>query len=104
MGIAMDYFEATKTPSYSDIYVEDASFIKLDNFAIGYTLNLDDNKYVSKVRAYISGQNLFTITNYSGTSPEVRYTDRGTSLAPGIDRGDTYFGTRSFTFGLNVTF
>ncbi|OFZ27091.1 MAG: hypothetical protein A2437_16425 [Bacteroidetes bacterium RIFOXYC2_FULL_40_12] len=110
MNTALDYFNATQAPSFSDIYVENANFIRLDNFSLGYTLNLSDNKYVSKVRAYISGQNLFTITNYTGTSPEVRYadkvnaTDSPNPLAPGIDRGDTYFGTRSFTFGVNVTF
>ena len=51
------------------------------------------------MRIYLSGQNLFTLTNYSGVSPEVRYgdaNDNNNPLAPGIDREKTYFRTRSF--------
>ena len=104
MDIALDYMDATNAPKFSDLYVEKADFVKLDNFSLGYTFDFPESIYVSKVRAYFSGQNLLTFTNYTGTSPEVRYSDHGNALAPGIDRGDTYFGTRSFTFGFNVTF
>lgn len=88
-------------------YVEKADFITLDNFALGYTWSSNTNKYFSKIRAYVAGQNLFTLTNYSGITPEVRFVDSGDNnnpLAPGLDRGDTYFRTRSFTLGVNVTF
>jgi len=107
MTQALDYKNYQGKMEFSNLSIEKADFVTLDNFAIGYTLNLPESKYVSKVRASVSGQNLFTITKYTGTSPEPRFGDSGDNnnpLAPGIDRGDTYFRTRSFTFGVNVTF
>jgi iron complex outermembrane receptor protein len=107
MGIALDYIDTKDGLQYSDVHVEKADFVKLDNFAIGYNFNLPENKYVTSIKFYISGQNLFTITNYSGVDPEVRYGDKNDNdnpLAPGIDRQSTYFSTRSFTAGINVLF
>jgi iron complex outermembrane receptor protein len=56
------------------------------------------------LRIYLTGQNLFVITDYTGVDPEVRYTDGGNVLAPGIDRRETWVFTRQFTFGLNLGF
>ncbi len=94
-------------PEFSSYHVEDASFVKLDNLTIGYTLPSDNlPEGFSKIRFYVTGQNLFTITGYSGISPEPRLTDEDFSsfgsLAPGIDRRNTYFTARGFTFGLNL--
>ncbi len=107
MGIAQDFIEAQDGIQYSDVHVEKASFLKLDNFALGYNFNVPENKYISMVKVYLSGQNLFTITDYSGVDPEVRYgdsNDNNNPLAPGLDREKTYFSTRSFTVGLNLIF
>lgn len=107
MNQALDYIDATSGPIYSNVHVEKADYVKLDNFAIGYNFLFPESKYVGKVRVYVSGQNLFTITNYTGVSPEVRYGDaydNNNPLAPGLDRENTYFSTRSFTFGVNVIF
>lgn len=107
MEQALDYQDVTNGPEYSDVHVEKANFVKLDNFSIGYNFTFPDSKYLSKVKVYLSGQNLITITNYSGIDPEVRYRDsqdNDNPLAPGIDRENTYFSTRSFTFGVNVLF
>lgn len=107
MNQALDYIDAANGPIYSNIHVEKADFVKLDNFAIGYNFLFPKSKYIGKVRVFVSGQNLFTITNYSGVSPEVRYGDaydNNNPLAPGLDRENTYFTTRSFTFGVNVNF
>jgi TonB-dependent starch-binding outer membrane protein SusC len=99
----------TSTPTFSSLYVEDASFIRLDNASIGYNLS-NTGKAFSRVRIYAAVQNLFTITNYTGIDPEVRYTDSeigdrfNSSLAPGLERRNTYFTTRSFTFGVNLGF
>lgn len=99
----------TGTPTFSDLYVEDASFVRLDNATLGYNLQTN-NKIFSKARIYISGQNLFTITGYTGIDPEVRYTDTEngdrfqSSLAPGLERRNTYFTTRSYSLGVNLTF
>ncbi len=57
------------------------------------------------VRVYVSGQNLFVITDYTGVDPEVRFEDDdGGVLAPGIDRRNTWFTTRTYTVGLNIGF
>lgn len=106
---------AIVTPEFSSYYIEDASFVVLDNITIGYTVPQTNGTF-SKVRVYLTGRNLFYITDYSGVSPEVRYSDPGPSdnggeinltpnpLFPGIDRRNTYFTTRSFTIGVNLTF
>jgi iron complex outermembrane receptor protein len=62
---------------------------------------------MESLKVYLAGQNLFTITNYSGVDPEVRYEDtwdNDNPLAPGLDRQNTYFSTRSITLGVNVVF
>jgi iron complex outermembrane receptor protein len=107
MGIALDYMQAQDGLIYSDIHVEKASYVKLDNFAFGYEFRIPENKYLSSLKVYLSGQNLFTITNYTGVDPEVRYVDsqdNNNPLAPGIDRSNTYFSTRSVTLGINLLF
>ncbi len=85
----------------SDYYVQDASFLKLDNLTLGYTLD----KYIkkSKVRIYVAAQNVFTFTKYTGTDPETVYNDEGTGKKSGIDY-KTYPRPRSFVFGMNVKF
>ena len=104
---ALDFIDATDGPYYSDVHVEKADFLRLDNWALGYNFNLRENDYVEGFRIFLSGQNLFTLTNYSGVDPEVRYVDtrdNDNPLAPGIDRQNTYLMTRSFTLGVNVNF
>jgi iron complex outermembrane receptor protein len=106
MEQALDYFDATNGPIYSNVHVEKANYVKLDNFAFGYNFTFNKSKYISALTLYLAGQNLFTITNYSGVDPEVRYGDaydNNNPLAPGIDRENTYFRTRSLSIGLNLT-
>lgn len=96
----------TQSPTFSSLYVEDASFIRLDNFTIGYNLPTKSNVF-SSVRFYLTGQNLFTITKYTGIDPEIRYTDAeqgdrfNAALAPGLERRNTFALVRSFTLGLS---
>ena len=107
MDQAKDFVDVANGPIYSSIHVEKANYVKLDNFSLGYNFMLPENKYIGKIRVYFSGQNLFIITNYSGVSPEVRYGDAydgNNPLAPGLDRENTYFTSRSFTFGVSVNF
>jgi TonB-linked SusC/RagA family outer membrane protein len=94
---------------YSSYDVEKASFVKLDNATLGYNINVPKSSGFRSLRVFLTGQNLFTITNYTGVDPEVRYQDQvGTNppnvLAPGIDRRETWVYTRSFTLGVNVGF
>jgi iron complex outermembrane receptor protein len=106
-----------RTAQFSDYYVEDASFFRLENLAIGYTFNLANTDLIKSARISLAGQNLFTITNYTGADPEAALQDFGSVangdplnttnpevLAPGVDRRYNYFQSRTFTLGLNVNF
>lgn len=92
-------------------HVENASFFKLDNASIGYNFDMSGSNAFSNIRVYLAGQNLFTITDYTGIDPEVRYVDTGENfddpddaLSPGIERRNTYFTSRTFTIGLSLGF
>ena len=94
---------------FNSLYVEKADFVVLDNASVGYTFPLPADSKFRSLRAAISGQRLFYITNYTGVDPEVRYADNAdpfnpNALAPGIDRRNNYFRTRSFNLAFNVTF
>ena len=88
----------------SSVWIENGSYLKLKNFTIGYTLpaSLINRFTLSKLRVYVSTQNLFTITKYSGLDPEIGV-QGGNATQNGVDNG-TYPSSRFFTFGLNVTF
>ena len=92
--------ELTEGESWNSYYVEEADFVKLDNAAIGYNFNLNSST-VRSLRVYMAAQNLFVITGYTGVDPEVRYS-YGSPLAPGVEDRNSYFRTRTFTFGLNI--
>lgn len=90
-------------------HLENGDFVKLTNATLGYTYYFKhDNKYINSARIYVSGQNLFCITGYSGLDPEVsNSTGSGTNiswLSPGIDNRDKYPTIRSFTVGVNINF
>jgi len=104
--VATKFFDPSlkDAQEYSSLDVEKASFVKLDNATLGYTFNVSKSQYIKGIRAYINGQNLFVITDYTGVDPEVRYQDGTNILAPGVDRRELWVRTRTFTFGLNITF
>ncbi len=83
--------------------IEDGSFLRVNNLTIGHTfrsLQLSKLK-ISKLRFYLTGNNLAIITQYSGYDPEVSVTNSG--LTPGLDYS-AYPKSRSFIFGINATF
>lgn len=99
----------TDGAKFSSYQVEKASFLKLDNASLGYTFELKPGSSFNKVRVFAQGQNLFVLTNYSGSDPEARPSDTdqggaGSILSPGIDRRGTYFMVRGISFGLNLGF
>lgn len=96
----LDDTEYTGKVVYSDKYLEDATYVKLDNVTLSYKAPIKENPYVKGLRVYVSGQNLLCITGYSGVDPEVRLT----GLAPGIEGTSYYPRTRVFTLGVNVKF
>ena len=83
-------------------FVEDASYFRLRNLQIGYTLPtaLSAKARISKVRIYIQGTNLFTATKYDGLNPEVVSTDE---RASSVDIG-AYPTVRQYLIGANITF
>ena len=84
----------------SDLWIEDASYFRLKNLQIGYTLpqSLTRKIFIDSLRLFVMGENVFTLTNYTGFDPEV--SSGGTSL--GIDRG-VYPQARVWSVGVNVT-
>ena len=98
---------AVTSGTLSSLYVENGDFVSLDNVALGYNFILPKSSAFSKIRLYVAGNNLFYITKYTGVDPNPRYTDPETGNTPlitGMDRRDTWFRTRSFTFGANFVF
>ena len=88
----------------SDLWVEDASFLRARNVQLGYTL---PQKWTQKVavqrfRIYAQVENLFTLTKYSGCDPEVTG-GNGFSSDLGVDRG-VYPQSRTFSVGVNLNF
>ncbi|KZS42849.1 hypothetical protein AWE51_15895 [Aquimarina aggregata] len=85
-------------------FLEDGSFIRLQNLSIGYTFNTDKIKFVQSLRISATGQNLFTITGYSGQDPEVNV-DKNINGVPsfGIDYS-AYPRARNLVVGLSVSF
>ena len=90
----------TSSPTVSSYYIEDGSFVRLDNVTLAYNFDLSKNKYVEKLRVYVSSNNTWIFTNYTGLDPEFTYD----GLSFGIDQYNVYPKTRTLTFGLNLTF
>jgi TonB-linked SusC/RagA family outer membrane protein len=92
------------TELLSTQFVEDGSFVSLKNVALSYTITKDmlPKSFIDSLRLYVSAENLFVFTNYSGFDPES--TASGNSdVDLGIDL-NTYPLNRSFTFGMNLQF
>ncbi len=86
---------------FSDYYLENGSFLKLDNITVGYNFRLPDNGYISSVRLYATAENVFTLTSYSGTDPDV---NTSSVWSPGIDPAGFYPSVCNVLVGLNLTF
>jgi len=90
-------------PEYSSLYVEDASHIRLDNIALGYTFKTEGIDWLERARIYATGQNLFILTGYKGLDPEVDE-NRNNGLAPGVEDREYYPKARTFSVGVSLTF
>lgn len=90
--------------SPSDFFVEDASFARIRNLQIGYSLpnKVLEKAKIAKARIYLSGDNLLTLTKYSGFDPEIGVPNYNV-FAAGIDRG-FYPQLRSYGGGVQLTF
>ena len=106
----------TAAPKFSSRYVENASYLALDNITLGYNFDVADGGNFDKIRVFVAGRNLAFFTNYTGIDPSVRYADEGAldnggrrdfsfdPLLPGIDRRNTYFRTYQVSLGVNLGF
>lgn len=88
----------------SDRYVEKGDYLRIQNVTLGYTLpnEVASKLRLSRFRIYMSAQNLFTITNYSGYDPEIGSFNQNVLLT-GVDNG-RYPSPRTYTFGVNLDF
>lgn len=105
----LDNMANTNWQTMSDIWLEDADYMKIQNITLGYdfTTIWKNRCPFSQLRLYVTGQNLFTITDYSGMDPEIGSDggtgDDGYSWASGIDNG-FYPSPRTYLVGLNLKF
>lgn len=83
----------------SDRYLESGSYLRLDNATVGYTIK-PKTPSIKAIRLYVTANNLFVITNYTGIDPEINIG----GLTPGIDNNNYYPKTRTFSFGVSASF
>ncbi|WP_437919120.1 SusC/RagA family TonB-linked outer membrane protein [Sphingobacterium sp. LRF_L2] len=86
-------------PQYSDYYLENGSFVKIDNVTLGYTIKTK-TPLVRNLYVYLTGRNIATMTSYTGLDPELQ----DTGFEGGIDSRGFYPRTQSWLLGLNIGF
>lgn len=93
---------ATANNVFSSYFVEDASYFRIQNVQLGYTINPEFTKkaWIDKVRIYVGANNLYTFTKYMGYDPSA---SNGDPLSSGIDYG-FYPVPRTYLVGLNLNF
>ncbi len=94
---------AIGSEEYSSRVIEDGSYLRLKNVSLGYTVPSRSIRKagISSLRVYVSADNIWTLTNYSGPDPEV--STRNSVLTPGFD-WSAYPRAYGFTAGVNITF
>lgn len=83
----------------SDRYLESGSYLRLDNATLGYSIK-PKVQTIKAIRLYVTANNLFVITKYTGLDPEINIG----GLTPGIDNNNYYPKTRTFSLGINASF
>lgn len=106
-NVTRDVANSNESPTngngVSTRFLEDGSFIRLQNLALGYTFDTKKIKFVDKLRFNLTGQNLLTFTKYSGQDPEVNV-DKNINGVPsfGVDYS-AYPRAKTITLGLTVS-
>jgi hypothetical protein len=100
----------TDPPTFSSYYIENGAYVKLDNITVGYTIPVKSN-YFKNIHVYFTGANLVTITDFSGTDPELQINyfpqdpNQETDEGPGLEPNYIYYpSSRVYTFGVNINF
>jgi TonB-linked SusC/RagA family outer membrane protein len=93
---------ASSNTLFSEFFVEDGSFVRLQNVQLGYTFSdkIFENSKINKLRLYVSASNLVTLTKYRGFDPTA---SSGAPIGGGIDNG-FYPNPQTFLFGVNLKF
>ena len=97
----LDY-SANLFPALMDRTIEDGSYLRLNNVTINYDVPIDDVNFIDSLNIYLTGQNLYTWTDYNGYDPEIT-----TFLYDGLIQGTDWNNkpnSRSFLFGVNINF
>ncbi len=89
------------SPKFCDYWLEDGSFVRLQNVTLGYTLPFKNNNLIKKARLYVTAENVFILTKYSGLDPEINLD--GLDYV-GVERFNNYPKPRTISFGINVNF
>lgn len=99
------------SPLFSSYYIEDGSYVKLDNLTIGYTFPMENNDLIKNIRIYANGSNLVTFTGFSGNDPEMGLNyypsdpEAEVSDGPSVESYYNYYpSTRTFTVGVSANF
>jgi iron complex outermembrane receptor protein len=93
----------TEAPKYSDYFIENGSFFRLQSITLGYTMPNPKALGLSRLRLFVTGENLFCLTGYKGLDPEVQIPDNVLN-DPGIDKFNSYPRPRTVSVGVNVSF
>ena len=107
----VSFKDASNNKYPSSRFLEDGSYLRLKNVQIGYTIpeKIINRVHIKSLRIYVTGQNLWTLTKYTGLDPEMTISDNvkrdtyGGDVGAGIDWG-TYPSARSYIIGLNLNF
>jgi hypothetical protein len=102
-NVAAGYFEsganAANSPQLSTLFLEKSDFIRLNSARLGYNFKLPSLQWLQNLNLYISGQNLLTITNYTGYDPLINSPkSNGGNQSLGIDYS-SYPSAKTFIFG-----
>ncbi|WP_416448410.1 SusC/RagA family TonB-linked outer membrane protein [Leeuwenhoekiella sp. A2] len=105
-NVLAEFYEAgantQNTPQLSTLYMEKSDFLRLNNARLGYSFNVENLNWLQGVNLYLSAQNLFTITNYSGYDPLINSPrSSGGNQSIGIDY-TTYPCSRSYMIGATL--
>lgn len=84
----------------SDMFLEDASFLRLEYISLGYNVPLKENNFIERLKVSVSANNLFVLTSYTGSDPEMTID----GLDYGVDNFSIYPKTRTISLGINATF
>jgi hypothetical protein len=107
----VSFRDASNNKYPSSRFLEDGSYVRLKNVQLGYSIpeNILKRIHVKRLRVYVTGQNLWTLTKFTGLDPEMNVSDNvkkdtyGGDVAAGIDWG-TYPSARSYIVGINLSF